>query len=302
MIPPWSPPLPHRSRDPRRTAWRSSRPARLSTAALLLAMLVTPSATATPPDHAGQRPGASTVAATPPDHAGLPDRWLGRVSPCVSTRSAACPSAVSTAGPTHPTTVQPAHGWRWPLAGRPAVVRRFDPPASPYGPGHRGVDLAAVPGARVLAAGRGVVVWAGVLAGRGVVSVRHQAGLRTTYEPLTPTVRAGQVVPAGDSLGLLAAGHLGCLRAACLHWGLLRGTTYLDPLALFGRRQVRLLPRASSAPAAAAGGPLLGSEPTGSPQADPPLEQHRLISPSTTAAVLGLAVALALINSRRRPP
>jgi len=30
--------------------------------------------------------------------------------------------------------------------------------------------------------------------------------------------------------------------AACLHWGLLQGDVYLDPLALLGLGRVRLLP------------------------------------------------------------
>src|SRR4029453_7120872 len=93
--------------------------------------------------------------------------------------------------------------WGWPLPGRPAVTRLFDPPADPYGPGHRGVDLAGTPGGPVLAAGAGVVVYAGVLAGRGVVSVDHPGGLRTTYEPLTVAVRAGAAVAPGALLGRL---------------------------------------------------------------------------------------------------
>src|SRR5918997_1735975 len=34
----------------------------------------------------------------------------------------------------------------WPLGGRPAVVRVFEAPAVPDGPGHRGVDLASLAG------------------------------------------------------------------------------------------------------------------------------------------------------------
>jgi murein DD-endopeptidase MepM/ murein hydrolase activator NlpD len=122
------------------------------------------------------------------------------------------------------------------------VVRRFEPPPHPWLPGHRGVDLVAVPGAPVRAAGAGVVRFAGQVAGRGVVSVDHADGLRTTYEPVTPAVVAGQVVRAGEVIGALDAGHPGCPLTACLHWGLRRGEVYLDPLALVGRARVRLLP------------------------------------------------------------
>lgn len=147
-------------------------------------------------------------------------------------------------------------GWVWPLAGRPPVVRGFSAPATPYGPGHRGVDLAALAGSPVFAAGAGIVGYVGTLAGRGVVTVLHADGLRTTYEPVLGSVHPGRHVAAGDRLGALVTGHLDCAPAACLHWGLLRGRTYLDPLMLLGRGQVRLLPQAGR-PAAApvAGGP-----------------------------------------------
>ncbi|RBY82184.1 M23 family peptidase [Geodermatophilus sp. TF02-6] len=130
--------------------------------------------------------------------------------------------------------------WQRPVDG--AVTRPFDPPPDRYGAGHRGVDLAGSPGSAVLAAGDGVVAFAGMVAGRPVVSVDHAGGLRTTYEPVDPTVGAGQVVTRGSPLGTLAAGHAGCPAAACLHWGLRRGQTYLDPLGLLEPPEVRLLP------------------------------------------------------------
>jgi murein DD-endopeptidase MepM/ murein hydrolase activator NlpD len=132
--------------------------------------------------------------------------------------------------------------WSAPLGDPPEVTRPFDAPESPYGPGHRGVDLAGQPGGIVGAAGAGVVVFAGMVAGRPVVSVDHPGGLRTTYEPVDPAVGAGSAVDRGTPLGVLVAGHAGCPVAACLHWGLRRGETYLDPLALLRPPRIRLLP------------------------------------------------------------
>ena len=134
----------------------------------------------------------------------------------------------------------PAALWVRPLDG--GVTRPFDPPPDRYGAGHRGVDLAGAPGSAVLAAGDGVVVFAGVVAGRPVVSVDHAGGLRTTYEPVDAVVGAGQPVARGTVLGTLAAGHAGCPVEACLHWGLRRGEDYLDPLSLLEPPEVRLLP------------------------------------------------------------
>ncbi|MDT3443798.1 MULTISPECIES: peptidoglycan DD-metalloendopeptidase family protein [unclassified Pseudofrankia] len=142
--------------------------------------------------------------------------------------------------------------WRAPLDGSLTVARPFQPPATPYGAGHRGIDLRTRAGAMVRAAGDGVVSYAGVLAGRGVVAVTH-GELRTTYEPLDVLVSAGQRVTAGTPLGRLATGHPGCSQDACLHWGLLRGAAYLSPLVLLLPDPPRLLPVARPIPVTSLG-------------------------------------------------
>lgn len=134
----------------------------------------------------------------------------------------------------------------WPLRPRPAVVRQFDAPSPNWQPGHRGVDLAGTPGQSVFAAAGGTVVYAGELAGRPVVSIAHPGGLRTSYEPVVATVRAGRRVEAGTKLGDLQAGHAGCAAAACLHWGAMWGPAsradYVDPLGLLASTPIRLKP------------------------------------------------------------
>lgn len=142
----------------------------------------------------------------------------------------------------------PAHpsvSYSWPLDGQPTVTRSFEKPPGPYAPGHRGVDLTAEPGSVARAAGAGIVTFAGMVAGRGVVTVTHPNGLRTTYEPISVSVDEGHVVAAGAALGAVNAGHAHCPAAACLHWGARHGNTYLDPLSLLGIARVRLLPLTS---------------------------------------------------------
>lgn len=135
----------------------------------------------------------------------------------------------------------------WPLRPRPTVERAFDPPAQHWLPGHRGVDLAGAPGQPVYAAGPGVVVFAGEVAGRPVVSIRHKGDLRTTYEPVTAKVTVGRRVTRDTPIGVLETGHAGCA-IACLHWGVRREASsrgkreYLDPLGLLRLSPIRLKP------------------------------------------------------------
>ncbi|SCD36911.1 Peptidase family M23 [Streptomyces sp. DfronAA-171] len=151
----------------------------------------------------------------------------------------------------------------WPVSAPPPVLRGWEPPATPYGPGHRGVDLGASEGTVVRAAAAGQVVFAGPVGGRGVVSVElpgtGSPPLRTTYEPVVASVRKGDVVRAGQPLGVLSgAGAYHC-GTPCLHWGLRRGKTYLNPLSLLppellGLGPSRLFPPRGPLPQAPASG------------------------------------------------
>ncbi|WP_228538614.1 M23 family metallopeptidase [Nocardia sp. XZ_19_385] len=147
-----------------------------------------------------------------------------------------------------PAAAAPAGEFGWPLHPRPTVERRFEKPPRNWLPGHRGVDLAGTPGQAVLAAGDGIVVFAGEVAGKPVVSIDHPGGLRTTYEPVEAEVTVGRRVTRGSPIGTLRAGHEGCTVAACLHWGARRESSthsereYVDPLALLHISPIRLKP------------------------------------------------------------
>jgi murein DD-endopeptidase MepM/ murein hydrolase activator NlpD len=128
------------------------------------------------------------------------------------------------------------------------VVRGFEPPSGPYGPGHRGVDLAARLGTPVAAPAGGRVVFAGRVAGLGWVSLRVAPGVVVTVGPLDrPAVSAGRTVPTLARLGRLAPGHGGRL-----HLGLRLGGAYVDPSPyLVGDGPPRLAPLPLPGPAAA---------------------------------------------------
>ncbi len=215
---------------------------------------------------------------------------------------------LATASPAVRTSTSP---YGWPLGGTPVVDRGFEPPHTAWGAGHRGVDLRAALGTPVLAAGAGRVAYAGLLAGRGVVVVVHPGGLRTTYEPVAAAVAVGDVVARGDVLGTLGEGHASCRPGlTCLHWGLLQGDTYLDPLALLFLGQVRLLPlhRADRALVATSGRPRLART-AGTAGAHPPAPASPGGAPSAVpagvrvlaeaSAVGGAGAAAALLRRRR---
>lgn len=141
----------------------------------------------------------------------------------------------------------PAIARTWPVGSHPLVLRGWEPPATVYARGHRGVDLATPPSTPVRAVAPGRVSFAGRVAGRGVVSIELTGtDLRTTYEPVSVTVKKGDEVEAGEVVGTVEITGSHCA-TTCVHWGLLRGETYVDPLGLLppwllGRGPSRLLP------------------------------------------------------------
>ncbi|KAA2260744.1 M23 family metallopeptidase [Solihabitans fulvus] len=178
--------------------------------------------------------------------------------------AAAPPTHASAITSDPPVRAEPLHRearFGWPLRAPHPVLRPFIAPATPFGPGHRGVDLGGAADQEVLAAGDGIALFAGLLVDRPLVSIAHGGGLSTTYEPIEPTVVVGQPVHRGEVIGHLRPGHQGCGAApgrgegpdvrlsggpaaagVCLHWGARRGRDYLDPLRLVAAPHVRLLP------------------------------------------------------------
>jgi murein DD-endopeptidase MepM/ murein hydrolase activator NlpD len=176
----------------------------------------------------------------------------------VAARVVALAAAVLIAAPS-------GHGAAAPSGGsgalRPVpggVERVFQAPVTPYGAGHRGVDLRGRPGTPVRAALGGTVTFAGSVAGRGWITINHGGGLDTTYGWLDPqVVRAGQHVAAGDLLGFLAR------RASHLDWGSRLDGEYIDPLTLLAGWETYLTTADEPLPFAPLGGDT-GVRPAGS--------------------------------------
>ena len=158
------------------------------------------------------------------------------------TEGAATAAAAAAAAAGNAAQVTPAADFTWPLSPRPDVLTRFEQPQSQWSSGHRGVDLLAAVGQPVLSAGVGVVAFSGVIAGRGVITVRHSARLRTTYEPVGARLASGTVVRPGTRIGAVSPSPGHCMPLHCLHWGAISERTYRDPLSLLGFGRPILLP------------------------------------------------------------
>ncbi|WP_084774244.1 M23 family metallopeptidase [Nonomuraea candida] len=254
------------------------------------AIPLTPRTTTTPsgdcrtPKPASPSPAGTRRRRAIPPAPPLPPRALARATSITLTALLCATLALPVRAPS--ARASPSSTWRWPLDGQPRIIRRFFPPPEPWLAGHRGIDLAAPAATPVLAAGPGTIGFAGPVAGKGVVTIDHQDGLRTTYLPVTASVRRGQPITAGAELGVLespADSKPHCAES-CLHWGLLREGRYLNPLQLLGQAPTRLLPFWPSArPTARGADPL--APPRHGPHSAPPTGAPTVTEPRSTTLI-----------------
>ena len=128
-----------------------------------------------------------------------------------------------------PATPASASGtWTWPILG--PVMRAYDPPASTYGAGHRGIDIVATVGTAVVAPAAGSVTFAGPVGGHLFVTVTHAGGLASTYSWVSALlVHKGDLVVAGQPIARSGSGHPG-EAIAHLHLGVKLDGAYVDPM------------------------------------------------------------------------
>jgi murein DD-endopeptidase MepM/ murein hydrolase activator NlpD len=128
-----------------------------------------------------------------------------------------------------PAPARAAGGWSWPITG--PVLRPFDPPGTPFGSGHRGIDIGAPPGSRVEAPAPGTVTFAGKIAGQLYVTLDHGGGVSSTYSWVSSvSVSKGDLVVRGQPIALSGWGHPGD-PVPSLHFGVKLDGGYVDPLA-----------------------------------------------------------------------
>jgi murein DD-endopeptidase MepM/ murein hydrolase activator NlpD len=123
------------------------------------------------------------------------------------------------------------------------VERLASLPQQPWLAGHRGLDLAADVGEPVASPAAGVVTYVGFVVDRPVVSIRHDQGLVSSFEPVDSTAVVGDIVARGQPIGSVAEAPLHCALHQCVHWGVRLDGTYVNPLDyLEGFGPIRLLP------------------------------------------------------------
>jgi murein DD-endopeptidase MepM/ murein hydrolase activator NlpD len=118
--------------------------------------------------------------------------------------------------------------WIWPVSG--PITRAFDPPGSPYGSGHRGIDIAVPFGTVIVAPNSGTVTFAGKVGGTLFLSIGHGGGIASTYSWVSAlVVHKGDAVTSGEPVARTGAGHPGDLIPS-LHLGVKLNGAYVDPL------------------------------------------------------------------------
>jgi murein DD-endopeptidase MepM/ murein hydrolase activator NlpD len=122
--------------------------------------------------------------------------------------------------------------WSWPVAFPRSIQRPFEAPATPYSSGHRGIDITASFGTPVMAPATGTIYFSGRVVDRGVVTIAHDGGYLSSFEPVVSDLEAGQRVTAGQVIGAVDAG--GHCNDACLHFGVRLDGEYLSPLMMIG--------------------------------------------------------------------
>jgi murein DD-endopeptidase MepM/ murein hydrolase activator NlpD len=143
--------------------------------------------------------------------------------------------------------VMTAGTWAWPVTG--PVIRGFDPPTSPFGSGHRGIDIAVPFGTPILAPEAGIVSFAGTVGGELFVTLDHGGGLSSTYSWLSSaSVRKNDIVAVGQPIGSTGVGHPGS-SIPHLHFGVRLDGQYMDPLTYLAplgvQDLIRLVPLAA---------------------------------------------------------
>jgi murein DD-endopeptidase MepM/ murein hydrolase activator NlpD len=139
--------------------------------------------------------------------------------------------------------------WQAPFDSPHRLVRPYLQPASDYSAGHRGVDYEVELDEPLFAPADGVIAVSKVIVNRGVLAIKHGAGLVSELEPACSDLSVGASVLKGQVIGWACPAEVDyaqhCPADSCVHFSLRFEGKYLSPLALIGGlNPSRLLPYA----------------------------------------------------------
>ena len=120
--------------------------------------------------------------------------------------------------------------WQWPLERSRQLSRAFVAPATEYGAGHRGIDLPASSGERLVAPTDVRVAFAGRVVDRDVVTLDADGGWLATFDGATSLVEVGSMVEAGEPVAVVSPTP----HCVCVHVSLRYSGEYVNPLLAWG--------------------------------------------------------------------
>ena len=141
--------------------------------------------------------------------------------------------------PARASAAQAAGRMPWPIASV-HLIASYRVGEHNWDAGHRGVDLAALPGTPLSSPLDGIVRFAGVVNDRPVISLLRADGVVVTLEPAVTELGVGAPVATGQVIGAVGLG--GHCDRRCLHVGVIVAGEYASPMRYFRLPFARLLP------------------------------------------------------------
>jgi murein DD-endopeptidase MepM/ murein hydrolase activator NlpD len=127
------------------------------------------------------------------------------------------------------------------------LINEYRQSETEYSAGHRGVDYEVVLGQAVFAPAAGKVHFIGKVVNRQLISLSHEEGLLSAFEPVCSQLELGAEVAKGELIGEVCEAdetyQQHCEQLFCLHFSIRKNGKYLSPLWFTGElSESRLLP------------------------------------------------------------